>query len=101
MQKARRHPTNGLRQIVSNMVSGSISPFYSKYFSSFPHGTCSLSVSEEYLALPDGPGEFKQDSTCPALLRITIKLNSIKIVFHIQDYHLLWLIFPNHSTIQF
>ena len=25
--------------------------FFSKFFSSFPHGTCSLSVSNEYLAL--------------------------------------------------
>ena len=25
--------------------------FFSKYFSSFPHGTCSLSVSHQYLAL--------------------------------------------------
>ena len=25
--------------------------FFSKFFSSFPHGTCSLSVSSEYLAL--------------------------------------------------
>ena len=27
--------------------------FFSKFFSSFPHGTCSLSVSNEYLALGD------------------------------------------------
>uniref|UniRef100_A0A915PK08 Uncharacterized protein n=1 Tax=Setaria digitata TaxID=48799 RepID=A0A915PK08_9BILA len=38
------------------MVSGTFSLFYSKYFSPFPHGTSSLSVSQEYLALPDGPG---------------------------------------------
>ena len=25
------------------------------FFSPFPHGTCSLSVSKEYLALEDGP----------------------------------------------
>ena len=50
------------------MVSGSISSFYSKYFSPFPHGTSSLSVFEEYLALEDGPPIFKQDFSCPALL---------------------------------
>jgi hypothetical protein len=38
------------------MVSGSISLRYSRFFSPFPHGTGSLSVSQEYLALPDGPG---------------------------------------------
>ena len=51
-------------------VSGSISPSYSEYFSPFPHGTRSLSVSQEYLALPDGAGSFKRDSSGPALLRI-------------------------------
>ena len=58
MQKARRHTD----RIVSTptackrMVSGSISLLYSRFFSPFPHGTGSLSVSQEYLALPDGPG---------------------------------------------
>ena len=52
------------------MVSGTISLPCSGCFSPFPHGTGSLSVSREYLALPDGPGGFTQDSSCPALLRI-------------------------------
>ena len=55
------------------MVSGSISLRYSRFFSPFPHGTSSLSVSQEYLALPDGPGGFSQGSTCPDLLRIPIR----------------------------
>ena len=38
------------------------------FFSPFPHGTGSLSVDDEYLALEDGPPLFKQDFTCPALL---------------------------------
>ncbi|AER40616.1 hypothetical protein MADAR_309 [Blattabacterium sp. (Mastotermes darwiniensis) str. MADAR] len=59
------------------MVSGSISPFYSKYFSPFPHGTSSLSVSEEYLALPDGPGKFRQDFPCPVLIRLLFSNFSI------------------------
>ena len=54
------------------MVSGSISLFYSKYFSPFPHGTGPLSVSQEYLALPDGAGSFTQDFSGPALLRILL-----------------------------
>jgi hypothetical protein len=54
------------------MVSGTFSLRCSRCFSPFPHGTCSLSVSCEYLALPDGPGCFKQDFSCPALLRILI-----------------------------
>ena len=54
------------------MVSGSISLPCSGFFSPFPHGTGSLSVSWEYLALPGGPGGFRQDSSCPALLRILL-----------------------------
>ena len=38
------------------------------FFSPFPHGTGSLSVDYEYLALEDGPPIFEQDVTCPALL---------------------------------
>ena len=41
-------------------------------FSPFPHGTGSLSVSHEYLALADGPAGFTQGFTCPALLRIPL-----------------------------
>ncbi len=54
------------------MVSGSISLPYSGFFSPFPHGTGSLSVSQEYLALADGPAGFIQGFTCPALLRIPL-----------------------------
>src|SRR5690606_31864772 len=39
-------------------------------FSPFPHGTGSLSVTREYLALGDGPPCFRRDSSCPAVLRI-------------------------------
>ena len=47
------------------MVSGSISLSGQEYFSPFPHGTGSLSVMGEYLALPGGPGGFIRDSSCP------------------------------------
>ena len=56
------------------MVSGSISLRYSRFFSPFPHGTGSLSVSQEYLALADGPAKFRQGFTCPALLRIPLSI---------------------------
>lgn len=42
------------------------------FFSPFPHGTGPLSVSQEYLALADGPAGFTQGFTCPALLRIPL-----------------------------
>ena len=38
------------------------------FFSPFPHGTGSLSVITEYLALEDGPPSFRQGFSCPALL---------------------------------
>ena len=38
-------------------------------FPPFPHGTGPLSVFRSYLALRDGPRGFRQDSSCPALLR--------------------------------
>ena len=56
------------------MVSGSISLPCSGFFSPFPHGTGSLSVSQEYLALADGPARFIQGFTCPALLRILLSI---------------------------
>ena len=40
------------------------------FFSPFPLGTCSLSVTREYLALRNGLRGFRQGYTCPALLRI-------------------------------
>ena len=49
-------------------VSGSLSLPSSGCFSPFPHGTGSLSVTEEYLGLEGGPPTFRQDFTCPALL---------------------------------
>ena len=78
MQKARRHPTfRRTPTACKRMVSGSISLRYSRFFSPFPHGTGSLSVSQEYLALADGPAKFRQGFTCPALLRITLSLSSL------------------------
>jgi hypothetical protein len=43
-------------------------------FSPFPHGTGSLSVRNEYLALRDGPRGFKQGFSCPALLRYLLRV---------------------------
>ena len=44
------------------------------FFSPFPHGTGSLSVRNEYLALRDGPRGFKQGFSCPALLRYLLRV---------------------------
>ena len=75
------------------MVSGTLSLPSSGCFSPFPHGTRALSVSREYLALPDGPGGFAQDFSCPALLRMPLGLLAV----HVRNCHPLWLNFPDHS----
>ena len=76
------------------MVSGTISLFCLKCFSPFLHSTGSLSVSREYLALPDGPGGFTQDSSCPALLRIPLG----DAILRVRDCHPLWWVFPNRFS---
>ena len=73
MQKARRHPITGTPTACKRMVSGTISLLCSRFFSPFPHGTGSLSVSQEYLALADGAAGFRQDFSGPVLLRILIR----------------------------
>src|SRR5206468_12345776 len=75
-------------------VSGTISLPSQGFFSPFPHGTSSLSVASEYLALPDGPGGFPQGFTCPAVLRSHWK---VRLHFKIQGCHLLWPVFPYRS----
>jgi hypothetical protein len=72
------------------MVSGTISLPCLGFFSPFPHGTSSLSVSQEYLALRDGPRRFRQDFTCPALLRILLRYNFLRVL----GYHHLRPNFP-------
>src|SRR5918911_1811986 len=59
------------------VVSGTISLPSQGFFSPFPHGTGSLSVANEYLALPDGPGGFPQGFSCPAVLRSHSKFDCI------------------------
>ena len=65
------------------------------FFSPFPHGTGSLSVDHEYLALEDGPPIFKQDFTCPALLVLCLVPPR---AFRIRGYHPLWPAFPDRSA---
>ena len=45
--------------------------------------------------MPDGPGRFAQDYSCPAFLRIPLGLISI----HVRNCHPLWLNFPDHSIL--
>ena len=74
-------------------VSGTLSLPCSGCFSPFPHGTCSLSVSGECLALADGPAGFTRGFTCPALLRIPLGFGSLRA----RGFHPLWRAFPGAS----
>jgi hypothetical protein len=58
-------------------VSGSISLPSQGCFSPFPHGTGSLSVAREYLALESGLPSFPPDYTCPVVLRIPLRVRSV------------------------
>ena len=66
--KGTPSPHEGAPTACTHTVSGSISLPSPGFFSPFPHGTGSLSVGQEYLALEDGPPMFRQGFTCPALL---------------------------------
>ena len=79
------------RTACKHSVSGTISHPALGFFSPFPHGTSSLSVTEEYLGLEGGPPMFRQDCTCPALLENS--LNHLPV----RGYHPLWPSFPERS----
>ena len=79
----------------THTVSDSISLPSPGFFSPFPHGTRSLSVSKEYLALDDGPPIFSQHFSCANLLaRVPSTLTRLRL----RDFHPLRLAFPNHSA---
>src|SRR5213594_3536483 len=100
MQKARRQPSCGassalgLRPLVGTRFQVL---FHSppESFSPFPHGTGSLSVTREYLALRDGPRRFPPDFTCPAVLGCPDRESTR---FRLRDSHPLWSDFPDGST---
>ena len=96
-RNSQAHSTKGtlppLRAVTSCwfMVSGSISLPSPGFFSSFPHGTCPLSVANSYLALDRGRPGFRQDFSCPAVLRYCTGKTT---VFHIRGFHPLCQAFP-------
>ena len=67
---------------------------------------CSLSVMYEYLGLEGGPPMFRQDFTCPALLKsssitfaygaITRYGHSFQSVLLVEDEALAWSAFARH-----
>ena len=88
--KLRHSPPTACRYT----VSGTISLPSQGFFSPFPHGTGSLSVTWKYLALRDGPRGFSRDFSCPAILR---NLFSKPIRCRLPGCHRLWPIVPDRS----
>ena len=76
-------------------VSGTISLPSQGFFSPFPHGTGSLSVAREYLALRHGRRRFPRDFSCPVVLR---NLSKEPAHFRLRGSHPLWPIVPDRST---
>ena len=91
LQKARRHPTSGLRLLVRTQFqdlfhspSGVLLTFPSRYLYTIDHKT--------YLALEGGPSGFRQGFTCPVLLDKVIKRFP---TLGIPGFHGLWPVFPD------
>ena len=95
MQKVRSHLWRGSYCLYACGFRFYFTPLPG-FFSPFPHGTGSLSVDDEYLALEDGPPIFRQDFSCPALLVVSLVP---QWRFRIRDYHALWSYFPECSSI--
>ena len=72
-------------------VSGSISLPSQGFFSPFPHGTGSLSVSQEYLALEDGPH-------IQTRFHVPRPTRHHYVPFRVREYHPLRSHFPERST---
>jgi hypothetical protein len=96
MQKVRGRTgrSHGASTACRLSVSGTISLPSLGCFSPFPHGTSSLSVTREYLALEGGPPRFRQGFTCPVLLGIRLARSS----FRLPGCHRLWRTVPSAST---
>ena len=100
LRNSQVHSTKGtpppFRAVTScrSAVSGSISLPSPGFFSPFPHGTRSLSVAAQYLALDRGRPGFRQGSSCPAVLRILPACFRLRL----RGFHALRLTFPGDSA---
>ena len=104
--KGTRSHLKGAPTACRHSVSDTISLPSSGYFSPFPHGTSSLSVTKEYLGLEGGPPTFRQDFTCPALLKdqlafypyraITYYGSSFQTIPVLTNWPLAWSAFVRH-----
>ena len=89
LQKVRDHT----RMVLSLLVSSRFQVLFHSppgVLFTFPSRYYSLSVTWSYLAFWDGPHFFRQDFSCPDVLRITLASSK----FRLQEFHLLCSTFP-------
>ena len=94
LQKVRDHT----RMVLSLLVSSRFQVLFHSppgVLFTFPSRYYSLSVTWSYLAFGDGPPFFRQDFSCPDVLRITLASSG----FRLRGCHPLCLNFPVNSTI--
>src|SRR5580658_492320 len=95
LQKARGHFTQYKTATLPRLVGTRFQVLFHDpspgYFSPFPHGTCSLSVTREYLGLGGGPPGFTRDFSGPVLLGIPLESREgfayRGITFCADDFH--------------
>ena len=106
MQEVRCHPLKRLQLLVSIRFQVL---FHSPHRGAFHLSLtvlCSLSVMYEYLGLEGGPPMFRQDFTCPALLKsaiitfaygaVTRYGHSFQSVLLVENAALAWSAFARH-----
>ena len=94
LQKVRDHT----RMVLSLLVSSRFQVLFHSppgVLFTFPSRYYSLSVTWSYLAFGDGPHFFRQDFSCPDVLRISLARSE----FRLQGFHPLCHTFPGISTI--
>ena len=94
LQKVRYHSPCGLLyllvsirfQVLFHSPPGVLFTFPSRYYT--------LSVTWSYLAFGDGPPFFRQDSSCPDVLRLRLAI----VILRIRGCYPLRPVFPNRSA---
>ena len=84
--------------IASFLTVSGLFTFFSKFFSSFAHATCSLSVSPQYLALDGTYHPLKVAFPNNPTLRLRNMCSDICTLGMTRDSHPLWRFIPKDFT---
>ena len=88
--KATKLPHTTQKRLPSKQFQVLLTPS-SGSFSSFPHGTCSLSVSRPYLALDGTYHPLRAAIPSNSTLRLSMRTTSLR---RVRGYHSPWRTFP-------